>query len=40
MAYEFRGYGTYFFSEENSVHVPTDPQRFLPEYSIEDDFDE
>lgn len=40
MAYEFRGYGEYFFSEENSVHVPTDPQRFLPEYSIEDDFDD
>jgi hypothetical protein len=40
MAHKFSGYGYYFFSEENSVDVPRNPQRFLPEYSVEEDFDE
>lgn len=40
MAHMFNGYGSYFFSEENSVNVPPDPQRFLPEFSVEEDFDD
>jgi len=40
MAHEFRGYGAYFFSEENSVDIPPDPRRFLPEPILEDEFDE
>lgn len=40
MAHEFTGYGRYFFfSEENSVNVPLEPKRFLPNVLIED-FDE
>jgi hypothetical protein len=47
MAHEFRGYGAYFFSEENSVDIPSNPQRFIPdvilekpETFLEDEFDE
>jgi len=40
MAHEFRGYGTYFFSEENSVDIPPNPRRFIPELIIEEDFDD
>ena len=40
MAHEFKGYGAYFFSEENAVDIPSNPQRFLPEPILEEDFDE
>tara|TARA_B100000768_G_scaffold142658_1_gene134615 strand:- start:5615 stop:5872 length:258 start_codon:yes stop_codon:yes gene_type:complete len=40
MAHKFRGYGAYFFSEENSVEIPKNPERFLPDCIIEEDFDE
>ena len=34
MAHRFRGYGAYFFTEENSVEIPPEPQRFVPTYYI------
>ncbi len=40
LAHEFTGYGRYFFfSEENSVDVPLNPKRFLPNV-IAEDFDD
>ena len=40
MAHEFKGYGAYFFSEENSVDIPPNPKRFISDYFIEEEFDE
>ena len=29
LAFEFSGYGSYFFSEDNSVSIPKNPRRFI-----------
>ncbi len=39
LAKEFDGYGRYFATEENSVTVPPDPKRYIPEL-IDEDFDD
>ena len=38
LAKEFDGYGRYFATEDNSVAIPYDPKRFIPDL-LEEEFD-
>jgi len=33
---EFGGYGRFFYTEDNSVEIPLEPHRFLPNISLDE----
>jgi hypothetical protein len=39
MAKEFEGYGRYFYTEECSVDIPTNPEIYIPEL-LDESFDD